>query len=122
MPDGIRIQRLFEPPLRWQALAFSGIHVISSQLLPMISEKGIFSIIATYLRLAGQGESISAFRADNYYWRDLGKPENVLQASRDVEQNEIRLDLKRKPRVTRRIIPRLSPCGAGLPSIPSLYR
>ncbi len=74
-----------------EALAFSGIHVISSQLLPMISENGIFSIIATYLRLAGQGESISAFRADNYYWRDLGKPENLLQASKDAEQNEIRL-------------------------------
>ncbi len=74
-----------------EALAFSGIHVISPRLLSMISENGIFSIIATYLRLAGQGERISAFRADDYYWRDLGKPENVVQAAKDAEQNVIHL-------------------------------
>jgi len=38
------------------------------------------------LRLAGDGEKIVAFRADEYYWRDLGKPENVKQAARDLEQ------------------------------------
>ncbi len=79
------------PSAEMEALAFSGIHVISPRLLPMISENGIFSIIATYLRLAGQGESISAFRADDYYWRDLGKPENVVQVSKDAEENVIRL-------------------------------
>jgi len=76
---------------KMEALAFSGIHVISPRLLSMISENGIFSIIATYLRLAGQGERISAFRADDYYWRDLGKPENVVQAAKDAEQNVIHL-------------------------------
>ena len=55
------------------ALAFSGIHVISPRLLGMMSEEGVFSIIASYLRLAAQGEKILAFRADEYYWRDLGK-------------------------------------------------
>jgi hypothetical protein len=25
------------------------------------------------------------FRADEYYWRDLGKPENVRQAAQDLK-------------------------------------
>jgi hypothetical protein len=35
----------------------------------MMSECGIFSVIDCYLRLAGQNEKISAFRADQYSWR-----------------------------------------------------
>jgi NDP-sugar pyrophosphorylase family protein len=69
-----------------QALAFSGIHIISPRLLPMITEEGVFSIITTYLRLAAQGERILAFRADDSYWRDLGNHESVLQAVRDLRQ------------------------------------
>ena len=71
------------------ALAFSGIHVISPRLLAMMIEDGAFSIIASYLRLAAQGEQILAFRADEYYWRDLGRPENVQQAARDLKQKVI---------------------------------
>jgi NDP-sugar pyrophosphorylase family protein len=74
-----------------RALAFSGLHVISPRLLSMMTEQGVFSIITSYLRLAGQGERILGFRADEYYWRDLGKPENVAQAARDVEQQVVRL-------------------------------
>lgn len=70
-----------------QALAFCGIHVISPRFLPMLAEDGVFSIIAGYLRLASQGERIVAFRADEYYWRDLGKPENLRQAEEDYEKN-----------------------------------
>jgi NDP-sugar pyrophosphorylase family protein len=73
------------------ALAFSGIHIISPRLLEMLTEDGAFSIINSYLRLAGAGEKIAAFRADEYYWRDLGKPENVSQATLDVEQQLITL-------------------------------
>jgi mannose-1-phosphate guanylyltransferase len=65
------------------ALAFSGIHVISPRILGRMSEGGVFSIISSYLRLAGCGEKIAAFRADEYHWRDLGKPENVAQAESD---------------------------------------
>ena len=74
-----------------QALAFSGVHVISWRFLEMIEEQGAFSIISSYLRLSGQGEKIAAFRADQYYWRDLGKPENVAQAAQDVERQVVRL-------------------------------
>ena len=64
-----------------QPLAFSGIHVISPRLLNMITEDGAFSIITTYLRLAAQRENIQAFRADQYAWRDLGRPDDLLKAA-----------------------------------------
>ena len=67
-------------------LAFSGIHVISPRLLPMLTEEGAFSIIDAYLRLATQGEKILAFRADEYYWRDLGRPSDLSQAASDLRQ------------------------------------
>jgi NDP-sugar pyrophosphorylase family protein len=69
-----------------KALAFSGIHIISPRLLTLMKEDAIFSIIDCYLRLAGSGEKIVAFRADDYYWRDLGKPADLQQAARDLEQ------------------------------------
>jgi mannose-1-phosphate guanylyltransferase len=71
---------------RPQALAFSGIHVISPRLLPLMKEDGVFSIVDCYLRLAGSGEKISAFRADEYYWRDLGKAKDLEQAAQDMQQ------------------------------------
>jgi NDP-sugar pyrophosphorylase family protein len=71
------------------ALAFSGIHVISSRLLGMLTEEGVFSIVTSYLRLASRGEKILAFRTDEYYWRDLGKPENVRQAAQDLKERVV---------------------------------
>jgi len=70
-----------------QPLAFSGIHVISPRLLDLMTEDGVFSIITTYLRLAAHGEPIRAFRADEYYWRDLGRIDDVKQAAQDLEQD-----------------------------------
>jgi mannose-1-phosphate guanylyltransferase len=86
---GRRIGRDQEPELvrsssNLQALAFSGLHAISPRLLANMSEEGVFSIIATYLRFAGQGEKILAFRADEYYWRDLGKLDDLRQAEQDL--------------------------------------
>jgi len=66
-------------------LAFSGIHVISTRLLPLITESGVFSIIDTYFRLASSGEKIAAFRADQYYWRDLGRLEDLRGVMEELE-------------------------------------
>ena len=74
-----------------QARAFSGIHIISPDFLAMMTEAGSFSIITTYLRLAGEGKKIVAFHADDYYWRDLGKPDHIAQAAEDVKQNLIHI-------------------------------
>jgi NDP-sugar pyrophosphorylase family protein len=71
-----------------QALAFTGIHAISPRMLAMMHEDGVFSIIDSYLRLASEGEDIQCFRADNDYWRDLGKLDQVQQAAEDYN-NEL---------------------------------
>jgi len=76
---------LVRPAQQMQAWAFSGIHVISPRIFSLMTEEGAFSIINSYLRLAGQGEKILAFRADKYYWRDLGRPENVALAEQDFK-------------------------------------
>jgi NDP-sugar pyrophosphorylase family protein len=73
------------PSQQAQALAFSGIHVISPRLFALMLEEGVFSIITSYLHLAAQEERILAFRADEYYWRDLGRPENLVQAAKDLK-------------------------------------
>jgi NDP-sugar pyrophosphorylase family protein len=70
-----------------QARAFSGIHIISPRLLPMLTEVGVFSIIDAYLRVAAQGEKILGFDADPYYWRDLGRPEDLAQAAENLARN-----------------------------------
>ena len=79
------------PSQKVQARAFSGVHVISTRFLPMLAEQGVFSIINSYLRLAEEGEKILGFRADKYYWRDLGRPGNIAQATADVERQLVRL-------------------------------
>jgi NDP-sugar pyrophosphorylase family protein len=50
-----------------------------------MSEEGAFSIVQSYLRLAGEGERIVAYRADGDAWRDLGKPESVARAAEDMK-------------------------------------
>jgi NDP-sugar pyrophosphorylase family protein len=82
--------QLVRPKQQMQALAFSGIHVISPQIFAKMEEEGAFSIIDAYLHLAAQGEKIIAFRADEYYWRDLGRPENLLQAAQDIGNGKYR--------------------------------
>lgn len=73
------------------SLAFSGIHVISPEFLGTMNEQGVFSIITTYLRLATEGHRILGFRADEYYWRDLGKIEHIAQANADIDRGVLAL-------------------------------
>lgn len=69
------------PKPEFQSLGFTGIHVISPRLLSMMGDKDVFSIITTYLDLAGQGEKILGFRADEYDWKDVGTPEALKSRS-----------------------------------------
>ena len=77
---------LVRPSAHMQALAFAGIHVISPRVLAMMIEEDVFPIVPVYLRLAGKGEPILAFRADEYYWRDLGRLDSVTQAAQDLKE------------------------------------
>jgi len=65
-------------------MAFTGIHVISPRLLSMMKEEGVFSILQTYLRLAGEGEKVVGANVEGAYWRDLGTPEGVARAAKEI--------------------------------------
>jgi len=80
---------IVRPSSQLQPLAFSGVHVISPHFLNMLTEDGVFSIIDSYLRLASKGEKILAFRADDFYWRDLGRLADLEQAEKDLPQQAI---------------------------------
>jgi NDP-sugar pyrophosphorylase family protein len=83
---GANAPEIVRPSQQPEALAFSGVHIISPQLLNLMTEQGVFSIVTTYLRLAAEGHRIFAFRADQNYWRDMGKPENITQAAADLQR------------------------------------
>ncbi len=74
----------FETGSALQELAFTGIHIISPRIFHQIEGEGAFSIITTYVHLAARGERINGFRADEYYWRDLGRPESVALAAEEL--------------------------------------
>ncbi|MFZ3263011.1 MAG: nucleotidyltransferase family protein [Terriglobales bacterium] len=76
---------MVRPSRHVQALAFTGIHIVSPRLFEKLTEQGVFSIITSYLRLAGQGETILGFRADEYSWRDLGRLDDLKQAAKDLK-------------------------------------
>lgn len=73
------------PSRQVQPLAFNGVHIVSPRLFGKLAEEGVFSIVTSYLRLAGQGETILGFRADEYYWRDLGRLDHLKQAAEDLK-------------------------------------
>jgi NDP-sugar pyrophosphorylase family protein len=75
-----RVERVKEV----EALAFAGIHVLSPRIFALLDEEGAFSIIDGYVRLSARGAKILGFRADGAYWRDLGRPESIAQASADI--------------------------------------
>ena len=63
-------------------LAFNGIHVISPELLPRMSETGVFPILKSYLRLAGEGAAILPFRTDGCYYNDIGDAAKLAEVRR----------------------------------------
>ncbi len=65
-----------------ERLAFTGIHVIDPAIFSRITETGVFPITRTYMRLAGEGERIAAYRADGRYWQDIGSRETLEAARR----------------------------------------
>jgi mannose-1-phosphate guanylyltransferase len=79
-----RKTELVRPTPQFEELAFSGIHAISPRFLRMMREEGAFSIVESYLRLAGEGERIVAYRADGGTWRDVGTPESVARAAEEM--------------------------------------
>jgi NDP-sugar pyrophosphorylase family protein len=59
-----------------QEVAFSGIHIISPELLWNLPGKEIFSMIEVYLNLAANNR-IMTYNHDDTQWLDIGKPETL---------------------------------------------
>jgi NDP-sugar pyrophosphorylase family protein len=62
--------------------AFAGIHVVSPSLPGMLRERGAFSIIDAYLRLAAAGERIAYHDITGAQWLEIGTPERLEAARR----------------------------------------
>jgi len=82
--DGL--PEMARPVEKTQAMAFSGIHVLSPRIFPLMQEDGSFSIIPFYLQLAARNELVLGFPADHYYWRDVGRPEHITEAAREIAE------------------------------------
>jgi NDP-sugar pyrophosphorylase family protein len=74
-------------PAGSQLLAFSGIHVLSPSVFRLLEETGSFSIIEAYVRLSRAGHKIIAFPADQYLWRDLGRPADLAAAAMELQNS-----------------------------------
>jgi NDP-sugar pyrophosphorylase family protein len=59
------------------SLGFCGIQALSPAIVGKMSETGAFPLAAAYVRLAGAGEAIRAYRVDGAKWRDCGRPEDL---------------------------------------------
>lgn len=62
-------------------MAFSGIHVIQSSLLPLIQREGKFSMVDVYLDLCNE-HIISGYDHTGAVLVDVGKPESILKAEK----------------------------------------
>lgn len=67
-------------------LAFCGVHIVAPELPGRLTESGVFSIIESYLRLAGEGARIVPHRIDGHRWLDIGTPERLAEAERALAE------------------------------------
>jgi N-acetyl-alpha-D-muramate 1-phosphate uridylyltransferase len=63
-------------------LAFAGIHVIAPRFFDLVTERGAFSVLDVYLRLAGEGHRIAAHDIGDATWLEIGTPERLATARR----------------------------------------
>ncbi|MBW2146022.1 MAG: NTP transferase domain-containing protein [Deltaproteobacteria bacterium] len=67
-----------------QRLAFTGVHVISPEILRFLPRNGYSDILEVYLNLAAKGAVIGGFMAKGHYWRDLGTVEDYRDVHADL--------------------------------------
>ena len=74
-------QRMSRQTNKYRQKAFSGIHIISPQIFPLIKMERKFSMVDVYLELA-KTHNITAFDHSNSRFIDVGKPESILKAEK----------------------------------------
>ncbi len=65
-----------------EEIAFSGIHVLSPEILEMMPE-GIYTMTSVYLLLAGR-HRIMTYLHDQGYWFDCGTPQNLKKIRKQL--------------------------------------
>ncbi|MBN1255026.1 MAG: NTP transferase domain-containing protein [Deltaproteobacteria bacterium] len=73
-----------------QVLTFTGIHIISPEILNFMPSTGFFGIMELYMELVSQGKSIRGYHMNDGYWRDIGSVEAYKALHQDFvgEQGE----------------------------------
>ncbi|MDQ2720351.1 MAG: sugar phosphate nucleotidyltransferase [Bacteroidota bacterium] len=72
-------QKISRESNKYMQKAFSGIHIISPEIFPLIKFTGKFSMVDVYLELA-KTHAIATFDHSNSKFIDVGKPESILKA------------------------------------------
>lgn len=68
--------------------AFSGMQILSPQIFDCITERGAFSIIDMYVRLA-KTQTIHAFDHTNDFWIDVGKFDTLQEIIQKLKMQEL---------------------------------
>ncbi|MFW5947716.1 MAG: nucleotidyltransferase family protein [Gemmatimonadota bacterium] len=68
--------------------AFAGVHVLSPSIFGLVTERGAFSIIRPYLRLAGSGHAIAPYEMGEALWLEIGTPERLARARRVLDKSD----------------------------------
>jgi NDP-sugar pyrophosphorylase family protein len=71
-----------------RVLAFSGVHVVSPELIASLPEEEVFSITDHYLGLAASGARIEAFDIGSADWWEIGTPERLAAARRALSSTD----------------------------------
>ena len=74
-------EKIARSALDLQQKAFSGIHVINTKLLSLLTREGKFSMVDVYLELAAT-HLVQGFDHSDSKFIDVGKPESVEKAER----------------------------------------
>ena len=67
-----------------EQIAFSCLHIINPYIFKLFDEKGCFSIIDVYLRLA-KDHKIMGYVNDESYWIDVGTPEKLQRGELEID-------------------------------------
>jgi NDP-sugar pyrophosphorylase family protein len=85
---GIRDKRLQGTSAATKKVAFTGIHIISPQLLKDIPSHRYIDIISIYLKLIARGEKVCGYQVENHYWLDIGTPHDYHRIHQDIHHNK----------------------------------
>lgn len=66
------------------ALAFTGIHIITPEILRGIAANNFSSIIDWYRHLISRGTPIKSIQVDGHYWTDIGTLADYLALHREI--------------------------------------